>query len=130
MKTTQLTQFKKSFEQQKAAILLSQKSVAENFNVKPEELSDELDLASMELEQNMFMQLKSREVLFLKKIDQALGKINAGTFGVCECCEEEIEFSRLEVRPTADLCISCKETEENQEKRSAEGHSFKSMRIA
>ena len=58
-----------------------------------------LDLSSAELEQGMRMRLKSREALFLKKIDEALDKIQAGTFGICACCDESIELSRLEVRP-------------------------------
>ena len=127
MKTEQMKEFKKLFEQQRASLQYSGKKLNEEFNVRSEDLSDEVDLASAELEQGMAMRLKSREALFLKKIDQALEKIQAGTFGVCECCEEEIEFSRLEVRPTADLCIQCKEAEEMRETRSADGRKSKSM---
>ena len=119
MKTEQMASFKKLFESQKQNLMYSGKLVNEKFNLKPEELSDEVDLASAELEQNMLMKLRGREAVFLKKIDQALDKIHAGTFGVCECCEEDIELSRLEVRPTADLCINCKEAEEDKESRFA-----------
>ena len=125
MKAEQLAKFTKLFQDQKAALLYSAKH--EDFSIKSDEMSDELDLSSAELEQSMRMRLKSREALFLKKIDESLEKIQAGSFGVCSCCEEDIEVSRLEVRPTASLCILCKEQEEMREARSADGRNSKSI---
>jgi len=127
MKQVTMMKFKKLFEDQKANLLYSNKLMNEDFTLKSEDLSDESDLSSATLEQAMRVQLRSREALFLKKIDEALTKIQSGTFGTCECCEEEIEVSRLEVRPTATLCISCKESEEMRETRSADGRKSKSM---
>jgi len=127
MKYGTMMKFKKLFEDQKAGLLYSNKLVNEEFSLKSEDLSDESDLSSATLEQGMRMQLRNREALFIKKIDEALNKIQSGTFGVCECCEEDIEVSRLEVRPTASLCISCKESEEMRETRSADGRKSKSM---
>ena len=123
----ELTQkFKTLFEEQKKALLYSNKYNAE-FITNSEEMSDELDLAASELEQGMRLRLRSREAFFVKKIDESLEKIQAGTFGVCECCEEDIEVSRLEVRPTAALCFHCKEAEEMRETRSADGRKSKSI---
>ena len=127
MKQENLMKFKKMFEEQKAGLLYSYKIMNEDFALKSEDLSDESDLSSAALEQGMKMRLRSREALYLKKIDEALGKIQAGTFGTCECCEEDIELSRLEVRPTANLCIACKEAEEMNETRSADGRKSKSL---
>ena len=127
MKPEQIAKFKKMFEEQKAGLLYSYKFINEDFTLKSDEMSDEVDLTSAELEQNMRMRLRNREALFLKKIDEALEKIQAGTFGTCECCEENIELSRLEARPTANLCIHCKEAEELRETRSADGRASKSM---
>ena len=127
MKLEQTLKFKKLFEAQKAALLNSHKVATAEFSLKSDEMSDEIDLTSAEQEQDMRMRLRSREVMFLKKIDQALDKIQAGTFGECACCEEPIEISRLEVRPTADLCINCKEEEEMREIRSADGRKSKSI---
>lgn len=127
MKSAQISKFKKLFEDQKAALLSSHKlASASEFTLKSEELADELDLTSAEQEQDMRMRLRSREALLIKKIDTALEKIQAGAFGECECCEEPIELSRLEVRPTASLCINCKEKEEMRESRSADGRKSKS----
>lgn len=129
MKHEQVAKFKKLFEEQKAGLIYSYKIINDEFTLKSDEMSDEVDLTSAELEQGMRMRLRNREALFLKKIDEALDKIQAGTFGSCECCEEEIELSRLEVRPTANLCINCKEEEEMRETRSADGRASKSMGV-
>lgn len=126
MKQEQVMKFKKLFEDQKAALLYSYKVINEDFTIQSDEMSDEVDLSSAELEQDMKMRLRSREALFLKKIEESLEKIQAGTFGVCECCEQNIEVSRLEVRPTANLCLTCKEEEEMRETRSADGRKSKS----
>ena len=127
MKSETMLKFKKLFEEQKAGLLYSFKVINEDFSLMSDDMSDESDLSSATLEQSMRMQLRSREALFLKKIDEALIKIQSGSFGTCECCEEDIEVSRLEVRPTANLCIACKESEEVRETRSADGRKSKSM---
>lgn len=129
MKLEHMKKFAKMFEEQKAALLYSNKFLNSEFTLSSDELSDEVDLSSAELEQGMRMRLRSREALFLKKIDESLEKIQAGTFGSCECCEEDIELSRLEVRPTANLCIKCKEEEEMRETRSIDGRKSKSMGV-
>lgn len=127
MKQVTMMKFKKLFEEQKAGLLYSYKIINEDFTLNKEDLSDESDLSSATLEQGMRMQLRNREALFLKKIDEALLKIQSGSFGSCESCEEDIELSRLEVRPTATLCIACKEAEEMRENRSADGRKSKSI---
>lgn len=86
----------------------------------PEDLPDEVDLASSEADQSMNLRLRDRERILLKKIDKALAKIEEGTYGICEKCDEEIGAKRLEARPVTDLCIRCKEEEEQMERSFAE----------
>jgi len=50
----------------------------------------------------------------LYKIDQALRKIYAGNYGLCESCGQKIEEGRLEAVPYAQLCITCEEKEERR----------------
>lgn len=45
----------------------------------------------------------------LRDVDDALAKIDEGTYGVCEDCGREVERDRLEALPQARLCISCQE---------------------
>jgi DnaK suppressor protein len=60
----------------------------------------------MELEDNV------REVL--DAVDRALSRIDAGTYGKCRRCGEQIAEERLAALPTAKLCIACKEWEEGR----------------
>ncbi len=76
---------------------------------------DEIDVVSSEKENQMDFRLKSRNAVYLKKVRKSLQKIDDGTFGECEDCGAEISFNRLLARPTADLCIHCKELEEKEE---------------
>ncbi|RME03231.1 MAG: hypothetical protein D6812_05405, partial [Deltaproteobacteria bacterium] len=59
--------------------------------------------------------LLDRERKLLNKIEKSLRKIDMGTYGICEECEEEIGRNRLEARPVAELCIRCKEEQEEME---------------
>ncbi len=49
----------------------------------------------------------------LVKINHALERIEAGTYGICEGCSAEIPLLRLEAKPSVSLCIRCQEAHEN-----------------
>jgi DnaK suppressor protein len=127
MKKTQLLKFKKVFEQSKKDILFNDRVIREDFSVNTDDRFDEIDQASSDMEQSMRMRLCNRESLYLKKVDEALMRIEEGSFGLCEECEEPIELKRLEARPTATLCVGCKEDQERRELMSANGRMHKSM---
>ena len=76
---------------------------------------DEVDVVSVEKENQMDFRLRARTAVYLKKVRKSLQKIEDGTFGECEECGVEISYNRLMARPTADLCIHCKEIEEREE---------------
>ena len=59
--------------------------------------------------------LRERERVLLQKIDAALAKIEAGTYGKCLSCGEDIGLKRLQARPVATLCIDCKSQQEKRE---------------
>lgn len=77
---------------------------------------DEVDHATREREQQLENKLKGRQSIFLKKIENGLIKLENGSFGVCEDCDGGISLTRLKARPTATLCIECKEEQESGEK--------------
>ena len=74
------------------------------------------DRATQEEEFSLELRTRDRERKLLHKIDRALERIARKDFGWCERCGEEIGFRRLEARPTAELCIDCKEIAERQER--------------
>ena len=53
----------------------------------------------------------------IKKIDKTLQLIKDEEYGWCECCGIEIGIRRLEARPTADMCVDCKNLAEIKEKQ-------------
>ena len=111
MRKTDLVRFKKIFVEQKQQLLMNVTVVDEQLMTNPED-KDEVDQANADVEQNMRMQLKNRETFTLRKVTEALKKIDEGTYGECDSCGDHIELRRLQARPTATLCIACKEEEE------------------
>ena len=81
-----------------------------------EAFPDLSDQATAEVDQSFDIRLKEREQKLVKKIDEALGRIAANTYGICEGCEEVIPYKRLKARPVTTLCIRCKTTQEEHEK--------------
>ena len=78
---------------------------------------DPVDQASLEADRNFRLRIRDREGRLIGKIKQALGRIEDGTFGICETCGGEISIERLKARPVATYCIVCKskmEAIENQ----------------
>ena len=76
---------------------------------------DDVDISQNERDRGLDIKLQSRQSLFIKKVDWALAKIDDGSFGECEECGEDISLARLFARPTACLCINCKEDQERGE---------------
>ncbi len=74
------------------------------------------DQASMEIDRNFLLRLRGREQKLLKKIDEALEKIESGNFGYCEVCGREIDIRRLIARPVTTMCIECKIEQEEEER--------------
>jgi DnaK suppressor protein len=111
-----LKRFKKTLEDSRKAILENaRKTMEEESNFDTDDLPDEIDQASSEYAQSMTFRLRDREKFLLKKIDKALARIEDGSFGICERCEEPINLKRLEARPVTTLCIRCKEEQEKKE---------------
>lgn len=112
-----LKRFREILIEKKASLLRNaQRTLSEDMSLDSDDLADEMDLASSEYLQSFTFRLRGREKTFLKKIDHALAKIDMGSFGICEQCEEEISQKRLEARPETTLCIRCKEDQEKKEK--------------
>jgi DnaK suppressor protein len=112
-----LKRYKKMLEDSKTALLESaKKTLVEESSFDTDDLPDEIDQASSEYAQSMVFRLRDREKFLLQKIEKALQRIEDGTFGICERCEEDISPKRLEARPVTTLCIRCKEEQEKKER--------------
>jgi DnaK suppressor protein len=78
---------------------------------------DPNDRATQESEFSLELRTRDRERKLIKKIDEALGNLDANDYGYCETCGVEIGIRRLEARPTATQCIDCKQLDEIREKQ-------------
>jgi DnaK suppressor protein len=63
---------------------------------------------SMNVERERDLALSAQALAAVDEIDRALGKIQLGTYGVCEKCGENIPKERLKALPYAALCVKCK----------------------
>ncbi|TLY28858.1 MAG: RNA polymerase-binding protein DksA [Nitrospirae bacterium] len=81
-----------------------------------EAFPDQSDQATAEVDQNFSLRLKEREQKLLKKIDEALDRMETNTYGICERCGQEIPYKRLKARPVTTLCIECKTLQEQEER--------------
>ena len=86
----------------------------DDLTVSSDDLSDEADLASSVINQQVTFNMRHRELEKLKAIDEALYNIEQGTYGHCEECDEEITAKRLENQPWTTLCITHAEERERE----------------
>lgn len=82
---------------------------------------DPSDRASQEEEFSLELRTRDRERKLIKKIEDALERLQDEDFGYCEACGIEIGLKRLEARPTATLCIDCKTLAEIKERQNQGG---------
>jgi len=65
------------------------------------------------------LRIRDRERKLISKIQEALQRVEEGTFGICDTCGEEIGEKRLEARPVTTQCIDCKTEAEKKERTGA-----------
>ena len=70
--------------------------------------SDFMDQAAMETDRSFRLRMRDREKKLMLKINEALTRIEEGTYGICEVCGGEISIERLKARPVTTCCIVCK----------------------
>lgn len=116
LKDDQLKKFRAILEERRKTLIHQAKKTLESDMVlSPDDRFDEVDQASSEYMQAFSFRLRGREKVLMDKIQLALRKIDDGTYGTCEECEETIALKRLQARPEAPLCIQCKEAQEKEE---------------
>ncbi len=73
------------------------------------DIGDFYDHASSDRDRELALMLADREREKLTFVDDALKRIENGTYGICESCEEVIDKERLMAMPFTKLCLSCQE---------------------
>lgn len=114
---------KKKLDQFKALLLKHRQQIlnggllnnSEDLHISEEDLSDETDLATSMINQQISCSIRDREIFKLRRIDQALERVQDGTYGHCDECDDEIGMKRLENQPWSELCIVHAEEKEREE---------------
>lgn len=118
MRKRELEKFRKMLAETREQLAGNAKrALSGDIHLDPDDFPDEMDAASSEINLAFTGRLRERERHLLTKVDKALAKIEAGEYGLCESCGEEIGRKRLEARLVAELCIDCKAEQERLERR-------------
>jgi len=75
---------------------------------------DWVDHSSQENDLHVNLALNQTDTKLLRAIDEALHRVESGTFGICMDCEEEIPQARLDAVPWTRVCVTCKERQGQQ----------------
>ena len=117
MNAKQLNHFREILAMWKSRLMQEVDSTVVHMKEEAASYPDPLDRAAQEEGFSLELRTRDRERKLIKKIEQALDKIDHQEYGYCEACGAEIGIRRLEARPTADKCIDCKTFEEIRERQ-------------
>ena len=123
----QLETLNQKLIEEKNSMVFSDQVNASNIELSKPEGSDEVEQSITDYTNSHLLRFRNREVFYAKKIDKALKKFEMEEFGMCSDCGEWIRFERLMARPTAEMCIQCKEESERDESNSFTGRQSKSL---
>ncbi len=111
-----LLRFKEQLEAMKATLSNDVEQTLDQMTTQSGNIPDPNDRASVESDRGFELRIRSRERKLMDKVDKALARITAGTYGICADCGCEIALKRLEARPVATYCSDCKARQEQSEK--------------
>lgn len=116
MKEKQLQKFKAQLEEMKEKIINDVEQTLSEMTTQNGNIPDPNDRATVESDRNFELRIRDRERKLMNKIEEALGRIDDASYGICDSCGEDIAVKRLEARPVAKFCIDCKTKQEQREK--------------
>ena len=108
--------FKNILNEEMRALLGEAGKTVTEMNSDASNFPDPTDRATQESDRNFELRIRDRERKLINKIKDALDRIEADEFGICEDCGEEISEARLKVRPVTTQCINCKMDAEKKER--------------
>ena len=116
MDKAKLEEFRQLLQEQMDQLLREADKTVSEMTDEKTNFPDPTDRASLESDRNFELRIRDRERRLIGKIREALDRIEAGDFGECEDCGDQIGDARLKARPVTTLCIECKTEQERQEK--------------
>ncbi|MEY3974358.1 MAG: hypothetical protein RIS59_719 [Pseudomonadota bacterium] len=119
MNANQLAHFRRILEETRKELSRDIDRTVHTMQDEATVFADPNDRASQESDMALELRNRDRERKLIKKIDETIARIDADDYGFCDKCGVEIGLKRLEARPTATLCIDCKELDEMRERQVA-----------
>ncbi len=116
MEDNELEFFKKLLNERLKDLISHADETVTEMTVPKDNFADPTDRASHEAERNFELRIRDREHKLIKKVKEALMRIDNKTYGICETCGDDISNARLKARPVTTQCIECKTREEVMEK--------------
>jgi DnaK suppressor protein len=116
MSSKQIMHFRTILLEWKKQLMREADKTVEHMKQDSSKLSDPNDAATQEEEFRLELRTRDRERKLISKIDQALRRVEDGSYGYCEETGDPIGIKRLEARPIATLCIEAQERHEKMEK--------------
>ena len=116
MKKDKSEEFRQLLQEQMDKLLREADKTVSEMTDETTNFPDPTDRASLESDRNFELRIRDRERKLISKIREAIERIEAGDFGECEDCGDQIGEARLKARPVTTLCIECKTEQERQEK--------------
>jgi DnaK suppressor protein len=123
----QLDTLKKKLVEERSSLVFNDPTSSSDLELSLPEGSDEVEQSITDYTNSHLLRFRNREAFYARKIDKALKKFDLNEFGLCTDCGCWIKFERLLARPTAELCIVCKEESERDESSSFIGRQSKSL---
>lgn len=116
MNDRQLEYFKNKLLAWKEEILRESRETVTHLQKETENHADLADRASSETDRALELRTRDRQRKLISKIDQALRRVEDGSYGYCEETGEPIGLARLEARPTATMSVEAQERHERRER--------------
>ncbi len=113
----------KQVEELKQILLERKESINKNIqgsrdsidSLKNSECNDEYDYAEVSSDSFKEGIIANQQIKELNEIEDALKRIEKGTYGICEMCDESIAIGRLRAKPFAKYCTPCREIHEQEQ---------------
>jgi len=113
---TQIDELRQILLNKKETILNNVRNSRENIDqLKAQDISDELDYADFISDSFKEGMIANHQLNELNQIENALKKINAGTYGICDMCGVNIPIGRLKAKPFAKFCTECRTVYEQEQ---------------
>lgn len=117
MNPKQVEYFRQKLTNWRESLVLESQQTLDHMRAAQQEGGDDAERASRETEMNFELRTRDRYRKLLKKIGEALSRIEEGEFGFCEETGDPIGIGRLEARPIATMSVEAQERREKLERQ-------------